>query len=377
MSLHKIHTRMVFGPDGQVEEDEFYWHDTEVDGPIAMAQGGDYRQEQLLKQQREQAARKKAQKTTVGKKAAAIPAGAKSFEAWSGKAKKLGWSPERSGQSAYEGYLHNVRTGKYSKKSKSSAPSAPAAPAPAPVPEKTLLEKFPLPERPKYEGPAYDPNESITPVATTLKPVEENEFVENRISSMLDRNSPLFRQASEAQLRALANRGLGSNSSMAQEEVMRAIFAIAAPIAEADARMLERHRTLNNTAYFQEMDSRLKGVIQKALAHIAGGYQMQASTMQDLTNQWKVQVEADLKKYGIDVSAAMQQYAADMGMEQTRYMADIQEMIGMEGIKIDQAQILADITDNPEASAYLQQFFTDGTTLSEWVTQTAPSWQNE
>jgi hypothetical protein len=37
MSLHKIHTRMVIGPDGQVEEDEFYWHDTEVDGPIAMA----------------------------------------------------------------------------------------------------------------------------------------------------------------------------------------------------------------------------------------------------------------------------------------------------------------------------------------------------
>jgi hypothetical protein len=39
MSLHKIHTRMVIGPDGQVEEDEFYWHDTEVDGPIAIAQG--------------------------------------------------------------------------------------------------------------------------------------------------------------------------------------------------------------------------------------------------------------------------------------------------------------------------------------------------
>jgi hypothetical protein len=31
---------MVIGPDGQVEEDEFYWHDTEVDGPIAMAVGG-------------------------------------------------------------------------------------------------------------------------------------------------------------------------------------------------------------------------------------------------------------------------------------------------------------------------------------------------
>lgn len=53
MSLHKIHTRMVIGPDGQVEEDEFYWHDTEVDGPIAMATGGeDWWQAEQDKQKR-------------------------------------------------------------------------------------------------------------------------------------------------------------------------------------------------------------------------------------------------------------------------------------------------------------------------------------
>jgi hypothetical protein len=40
MTVHKIHTRMVFdSTTGELEEDEFYYHDTEVDGPIAMAEG--------------------------------------------------------------------------------------------------------------------------------------------------------------------------------------------------------------------------------------------------------------------------------------------------------------------------------------------------
>ena len=64
MSLHKIHTRMVIGPDGQVEEDEFYWHDTEVDGPIAMAQGEgweeNYRLDQEAKRQGQERDRRKA-----------------------------------------------------------------------------------------------------------------------------------------------------------------------------------------------------------------------------------------------------------------------------------------------------------------------------
>ena len=57
MSLHKIHTRMVIGPDGQVEEDEFYWHDTEVDGPIAMASegGGDWYWEEEERKEKEAA----------------------------------------------------------------------------------------------------------------------------------------------------------------------------------------------------------------------------------------------------------------------------------------------------------------------------------
>ena len=41
MSLHKIHTRVVIDSlTGKVEEDEFYWHDTDKDGPISQLGGG-------------------------------------------------------------------------------------------------------------------------------------------------------------------------------------------------------------------------------------------------------------------------------------------------------------------------------------------------
>ena len=115
---------------------------------------------------------------------------------------------------------------------------------------------------------------------------------------------------------------------MAQEEVMKAVFAVAGPIAEADARMLERHRTLNNTAYFQQMNTRLQGVIQKALTHIAGGYDIQAATMKDITDRWKAQLDSDLKEYGIDVSAAVSRYGTDVGFEKLSTLLIFKKRLG-------------------------------------------------
>jgi hypothetical protein len=255
-------------------------------------------------------------------------------------------------------------------------------------------------ERPTYQGPAHDPDEDITPVGITLKPVEDDEFVENRIANMLDKNSPLFRNAAEARLRAMASSGLGRNSSMANEEVMRALFAVVGPIAEADARMLERHRTLNNTAYFQQMNTRLQGVIQKTLAHIAGGYDIQAATMKDITDRWRAQLDADIKQYGIDVSsatqryttdvgaatkvygidvsAATQKYGIDVGWEKTKYVTDMQRMLGMQGIKISAAQILASIEDNAQATAYIWNLiFGDNVSPGDWLDKWKKKWETE
>ena len=165
---------------------------------------------------------------------------------------------------------------------------------------------------------------------------------------------------------------------MAQEEVMKAVFAVAGPIAEADARMLERHRTLNNTAYHQQMNTRLQGVIQKALTHIAGGYDIQAATMKDITDRWKTQVDADLKEYGIDVSAAVSRYGTDVGFEKTKYVADIQKMLGLEGIKINAAQILAGIEDNAEATAYIWDLiFGENLAPGKWLDKWKKKWEAE
>ena len=232
--------------------------------------------------------------------------------------------------------------------------------------------------RPAYTGPVYDPSESITPTGITLEPVQDGEFVENRLNDLLDKNSPLFRNAAESRLRQMAGRGLGRNASMAQEEVMKAVFAVAGPIAEADARMLERHRTLNNTAYHQQMNTRLQGVIQKALTHIAGGYDIQAATMKDITDRWKTQVDADLKEYGIDVSAAVSRYGTDVGFEKTKYVADIQKMLGLEGIKINAAQILAGIEDNAEATAYIWDLiFGENLAPGKWLDKWKKKWEAE
>jgi hypothetical protein len=245
--------------------------------------------------------------------------------------------------------------------------------------EAPTKKETPAPEpRPTYQGPAYDPNESIIPVGITLKPVEDAEFVENRIANMLDKNSPLFRNAAEARLRAMASSGLGRNSSMANEEVMRALFAVVGPIAEADARMLERHRTLNNTAYFQQMNTRLQGVIQKTLAHIAGGYDIQAATMKDITDRWRAQLNADIQQYGIDVSAATQKYATDVGWDKTKYVTDMQERLGMQGIKISAAQILSGIEDNAQATAYIWNLiFGDNVSPGDWLDKWKKKWEGE
>ena len=245
-------------------------------------------------------------------------------------------------------------------------------------------------EKPTYGGPAYDPDKSIIPTNIELLPVSDDEFVENRIADILDRNSPLFREASEARVRAMAGRGLGRNSSMAQEEVMRALFSVAGPIAEADARMLERHRTLQNTAYYEDMNTRLQGVIQETLSHIAGGYQIQAANIADITNRWKTKVAAELQRYGVDVGAELkayglevQKYGIDTTAQSSKYLAGLQFELGkmgidvsLQGLKIDAAKVLTDLSDNAEASSYIwDTIFGDNVSPGEWINRWTNNWE--
>ena len=254
-------------------------------------------------------------------------------------------------------------------------------------------------ERPDYEGPAhegyrdYDP----TPVGITLAEVQDDELVENRIASIIDKGSPLFRQAAEAMARKFGNRG-----PRTQEAMMGEIMKVAGPIAMADALMLERHRTLRNTAYYDQMKTRLQGAIQETLSHIAGGYQIQATLINDITNRWKAQLAADVttygidvdeatkiygidveealkshaisvdeavKIYGIDVDQATKIYGTDVGFQSAKYVADIQKFLGMEGLKVKFAEIFANIEDNAEAAAFIWDMVFGNNNLnpSEWI----------
>lgn len=421
---------MVIGPDGQVEEDEFYWHDTEVDGPIAMAQGnggGDWQLDKIEQDKKKKAAAKK--KAAEKKKATSSnskpygpgPDGSIGIKDpkyanylnkyadlqadykknWAGKGvteaeygamhfHEYGQSEGRSLSGAKKSTSTSTRTGTRTGTGTGTETIVPEETVP--IYEKTT--KINLPAEPtktvKYEGPKHDPDKSIIPTNIKLLPVSDDEFVENRIADILDKNSPLFREAAEARIRAMAGRGLGRNSSMAQEEVMRALFSVAGPIAEADARMLERHRTLQNTAYYQDMNTRLQGVIKETLSHIAGGYQIQAATIADITNRWKTKVAAELQRYGIDTEAELkaygldvQKYGIDIGFEKAKYVTDLQFELGkmgidaqLQGLKIDAASILTSLSDNAEASAYIWDLiFGSNVSPGEWIDKWKNNWE--
>ena len=88
------------------------------------------------------------------------------------------------------GHGWNPQTGEETTTSEETTTTTSAGPATtykAPVKKTT-----PAPEaRPAYSGPAYDPSESITPTGITLQAVQDEEFVENRLAELLNKDSPL------------------------------------------------------------------------------------------------------------------------------------------------------------------------------------------
>jgi hypothetical protein len=214
----------------------------------------------------------------------------------------------------------------------------------------------------QYAGPQYQDWRTFdpTPKGINLKGVKDEELVENRITNLIDTGSPLFRQATEAALAGLARRGLGRNASMAQEEVMQAIMKVAGPIAEADARMLERDRTLVNTSYYNQMQQRLDGAIKQELAHIAGGYGIQQTqiTTQGAMDRARLTTEATTAR--------------------SKYVADLTSALGMEGVKINAAQILAGIEDNADSTAYIWNLlFAENVSPADWIEKWKEKWDDD
>ena len=211
----------------------------------------------------------------------------------------------------------------------------------------------------QYTGPQYQDWRTFdpTPKGINLKGVGDEEFVENRITNMIDTGSPLYRQATEAALAGLAQRGLGRNASMAQEQVMQAIMKVAVPIAQADAKMLAANRTLRNTSYYNQMQQRLDAAIKSELSHISGGYGIQ-----------QAQISGDYQIEGAQI-------ASESATERAKYVSDLQYAMGMQGVKLNAAELLQGIEDNAQATAYTwDMIFGDNVSPADWLTKWKETW---
>tara|TARA_Y100000593_G_scaffold30022_1_gene59530 strand:+ start:2498 stop:3592 length:1095 start_codon:yes stop_codon:yes gene_type:complete len=303
---------------------------------------------------------------------------------WAGKGVSL----------AEYGAMHYASHGKkegrnLSGPAKTHTPSGSSKPKPKPKPKPDATvdpsKKYPV-DSVQYEGPAPQDWRTFDPTPVGIEQLEplmsevvmsgpRSEVVENRVASLVDTNSPLFRAAAGQAMRRMNASGL-ANSSMAQEAVMDSILQVAIPIATADAKTFNQQRMLNqgitnefraaqNAAFFSQMQARLSGAINETLQHIAGGYALTQTKINDLT-----------KRYGIDVGAATQIYGIDVGAETQRYVADLQFQLGMEGIEVDSAKIMANIQDNPDAASYIWDLiYGNNVNPSDWYNTWVNNWQ--
>ena len=194
-------------------------------------------------------------------------------------------------------------------------------------------------DRPEYEGPPYyDPRTfDPTPSYMELPEIEEGDYVSNRMAMLFKKGSPLFRQVSEAAARMFGNRG-----PRAQEQMMGQVIKYGESIARAEVEMRKFYKGKKMDAFFKQMDIRMSGAMQQAVAHVSGGYGLTVAKMQDITNQWKANVVADLQAYNIDTGAAL-----------TTYTTKVQEALGWAGVDLKMADILSKIEDNAEAASFI------------------------
>ena len=291
---------------------------------------------------------------------------------------------------------------------KTHTPSKSSKPKPKPKPKPDTKPKSEKPDfgdlrktyssdHIQYEGPAPQDWRTFDPTPVGIEQLEplmsevvingpRSEVVENRVASLVDTNSPLFRAASGQAMRRMNASGM-ANSSMAQEAVMDSILKVAIPIATADAQTFNQQRMLNqgitnefraaqNAAFFSQMQARLSGAINETLQHIAGGYALTQTKINDLTKRYGIDVGAATQIYGIDVGAETQRYGIDVGAETQRYVADLQFQLGMEGIEVDSAKIMASIQDNPDAASYIWDLiYGNNVNPSDWYNTWVNNWQ--
>jgi hypothetical protein len=169
-----------------------------------------------------------------------------------------------------------------------------------------------------------DPNRE-TP---NLAELTDEMMLSNKVTELINRNSPLFRAAATKAMQRMQARGI-VNSSLAYGEVDKAIMAVALPIAQAEVQALQQNLYYNtdwtnkdkfmaNEAAYNRMLTQLQGSINMTLQKFISGQQY---GLQQLVGQQKM---------------GLQEL---MGTQATT----LQELVGSQETTIKQMQLNADI----------------------------------
>ena len=221
-----------------------------------------------------------------------------------------------------------------------------------PQPKFERTETPDIPERkadPEYEGPAYQDWRGVdfSPPGMEFREVPEEERIGNIMAEYYNTKNPLYRQMSEAIARKFGTR----MGTQVQENMILSIGNMVREMAAADQKILSENRMLYNKGYLQLRTARLQAAASEAAAHVAGNYQITATKINDITNQWKAQLASDTQRYGIDVTADVQ-----------TYITDVEKIL-------KGADLLSKIKDNPEAAAFLYNMIFGDTEINpeDWA----------
>ncbi len=144
------------------------------------------------------------------------------------------------------------------------------------------------------QGTIYDTSTTKMELATLTDQMD----LSNKLTEIINTNSPLFKAATTRAMQAMAKRGI-VNSSIAQGEVMNAIMAVAMPLAQAEIKTLtdnlyyntdwsNKDKAMANEYAYNNMLKKLQGAVDyqlKLLSESGLNYRQRMQTMGSLMGQ--------------------------------------------------------------------------------------------
>ena len=138
-------------------------------------------------------------------------------------------------------------------------------------------------------------DQNATVVSTTsmdMATLTDEMDLSNKLTEIINTNSPLFKAATTRAMQAMAKRGI-VNSSIAQGEVMNSILNVAMPIAQAEVKTLtdnlymnqdwtNKDRAMANAYAYDNMLTKLQGAIDYELKLLTESGLYQRQRMEDV-----------------------------------------------------------------------------------------------